>query len=103
MSIDFCPLAIACNGQGKKGPRCVVPTELGGAIFGTPGQIDLVLVGGRRLRAKFDGDCGPLDFYTGVYIRPGADGKICSDRDAIRTRSGATCEIDSFRTLVARR
>ena len=95
------PAAIAW--KEKKGPKCVNPAELGGAIFGQPGYVDLVLTGNRRLRARFDGDCGALDFYSGVYLRPGSDGQICADRDALRMRSGATCEIESFKTLVAKR
>ena len=87
----------------KKGPKCIAPGDVGGAIFGRSEQVDLMMIGGRRLRAKLAGDCGPMDFYSGVYIRPGSDGKICADRDVIRTRSGATCPIEGFRTLVAKR
>ena len=93
----------ATEWKEKKGPKCIAPADVGGAVFRRSEQVDLVMIGGRRLRAKLAGDCGPMDFYSGVYIRPGSDGRICADRDAIRTRSGATCPIDDFRTLVAKR
>lgn len=85
----------------KKGPKCVGAQTMGGALISAPNQVDLVLIGGKRLRAKLDGDCKPLDFYSGFYLRPSADGMICGGRDAIRVRSGASCGIDGFKTLVA--
>jgi len=59
--------------------------------------------GGDRVRATFDRDCPGLDFYSGFYLKPSADGQICADRDMIRTRSGDSCEISGFRRLVAKR
>lgn len=85
----------------RRGPRCVAAQTLAGALVTARNQVDLVLIGGRRVRAKLDGDCRPLDFYSGFYVRPSADGMICADRDAIRVRSGATCEIDEFKLLQA--
>lgn len=83
----------------RKGPRCIPAQSMAGALVSARNQVDLVLQGGRRVRAKLDGDCRPLDFYSGFYLRPSADGMICADRDAIRVRSGATCGIDRFRLL----
>ncbi|MCU6455739.1 hypothetical protein LPN01_16795 [Sphingomonas sp. A2-49] len=83
----------------KKGPKCVAVAEMGGAQIVAPGAVDLAMAGGRRLRAKLDTDCGPMDFYNGFYLRPAADGKVCADRDVIRMRSGASCTITSFKTL----
>lgn len=87
----------------KRGPKCIGVADLGGALIASPSAVDLVLAGGQRVRAKLDGDCQPLDFYAGFYIRPGADGRVCEDRDSIRVRSGASCRIDSFKRLVAKR
>ena len=66
-------------------------------------RIDLMLEGGDRLRAKLDNDCPPLDFYSGFYLKPTPDGMVCADRDAIRSRSGAACAIESFKQLVPKR
>ena len=84
----------------KKGPKCLPIASMAGALISSPSQVDLVLQGGARVRAKLDGDCRPLDFYSGFYIRPTADGQVCADRDAIRVRSGASCPIDTFKRLV---
>lgn len=85
----------------KKGPKCVAAAGMAGALISARNQVDLVMVGGKRLRVKLDGDCKPLDYYGGFYLRPSGDGMICADRDAIRVRSGASCEIEQFRLLQA--
>lgn len=85
----------------KNGPKCIPADALAGAHVSREG-VDLLLRGGRRIRAKL-GRCPPLDYYSGFYVRPGADGRICEDRDTIRVRSGGSCEIDAFRRLVPAR
>lgn len=87
----------------RKGPKCLAAAEFAGAMISRPGTIDIALTTGKRMRAVLNEDCQPLDAYSGFYIRPGADGMVCADRDAIRARSGATCPIDTFKTLVASR
>jgi hypothetical protein len=87
----------------KKGPKCIAANQLGGAVVGATDSIDLVLKGGARLRTQIDGDCAGLGYYGGFYLRPSSDGQVCAGRDSIRTRSGDTCKIKRFRTLVAKR
>lgn len=84
----------------KSGPKCIEASALAGAQVGADG-VDLLLRGGTRIRAKLASRCPALNYYSGFYVRPGADGRICQDRDSIRTRSGGACEIDRFRRLVA--
>lgn len=85
----------------KGGPKCIAAAGLAGAQVSREG-VDLLLKGGARVRAKLR-RCPPLDYYSGFYIRPGRDGRICQDRDTIRVRSGGSCEIDVFKSLVPRR
>ena len=82
----------------RNGPKCIPAAALAGALISSQG-VDLLLRGGRRVRAKLS-RCPPLDYYSGFYVRPGVDGRICEDRDSIRVRSGGACEIDRFRSLV---
>ncbi|WP_454278387.1 hypothetical protein [Sphingomonas sp. Marseille-Q8236] len=83
----------------RKGPRCIPAQQLAGALPGDEGTIDIVLTGGKRVRAKLARACRQIDYYSSFYIRPGLDGQICADRDPIRTRAGQTCEIQRFRLL----
>ena len=83
----------------KRGPKCIAAADLAGALVVAPSVVDLVLAGNRRVRARLDGSCEPLDFYSGFYLKPASDGKVCAGRDAIRARSGLSCQIDAFRLL----
>lgn len=87
--------------EGKKGPKCIALASLAGALITQPRSVDLVQLGGARVRAKIDKRCPALDYYSGFYLRPTPDGQICAGRDPVRTRAGRACEIDRFRTLVA--
>lgn len=85
----------------KKGPRCVEMKSLTGAAIGEDGDVDLIVDGVQRIRAKLDQDCPVLSFYSGFYLKPTSDGKICARRDVLRSRGGTRCGIDRFRRLVA--
>ncbi len=82
-------------------PKCIPVGDLAGALISSRG-VDLLLRGGRRIRARLN-RCPPLDYYSGFYIRPGPDGRVCEDRDTIRVRSGGSCEIDRFRLLIPKK
>ena len=86
-----------------KGPKCVPLNQLAGAAIGQNDSVDLYLRGGSRLRAKLDDDCPALDYYSGFYISPTADGQVCQRRDMLHTRSGGQCRIERFRMLVPER
>lgn len=84
-------------------PRCLAATDIAGATVSREGQIDFVTSGGRRVRARLQDDCPALDFYSGLYLKPGADGNICARRDVIRARSGTRCAVTGFVAIGARR
>ncbi|TPG15296.1 hypothetical protein [Sphingomonas oligophenolica] len=97
------PIPVPPRWKEKKGPKCIAASDLAGAVISQPGSVDLILVGGDRIRAVLDDDCGPLDYYGGYYLRPASDGRICASRDVIRVRSGRSCPIAKFRKLVETR
>lgn len=84
----------------KRADDCVDAESLSGAAIIRSDSVDLVLAGGRRVRAKLGNECPALDFYAGFYVKPNKDGKVCAKRDAFRSRSGGECRIKSFRTLI---
>lgn len=87
----------------KKGPRCVAPGDLAGVLISPGNNLDMVMFGGKWLRAKLDGQCRTLNFYSGIYLKPGGDGRLCAGRDMVRARSGAGCMVSAFRMLEAKR
>lgn len=82
---------------------CVEPNSFVGAGISSAQSIDFMTRDGRRLRAKLEDACPALDYYSVVYLRPGGDGKICANRDSIRSRAGAQCQIAAFKRLVPSR
>lgn len=84
----------------KKAPRCLPMSGVGGAAVIEEDSVDLILKGGQRIRARFESSCEALDYYSGFYILPTKDGRICADRDSIHTRAGGECQITRFRLLV---
>ena len=83
----------------RKGPKCIAPARVIGAMVSTTSTVDLLQDNAERVRAKLDHDCAALTYYQNFYIRPGPDGLVCADRDAIRTRSGGACTITRFKAL----
>jgi hypothetical protein len=93
------PPAKPIKWREKDGPKCIDVNALAGAQV-TEAGVDILLRGGQRVRARLANECPALNYYSGFYVRPGADGRICQDRDSIRTRAGGACEIDKFRMLL---
>ena len=87
----------------RRGARCVDLDQVGGAAISAPDSVDIILRGGVRVRAELAAECPALDFYSGFYLVPTADGRICADRDSIHARSGGECQIERFRKLVPER
>jgi hypothetical protein len=87
----------------RKGPKCIAASDILAAAVLAKNSVDLVLRGGYRMRARFAANCPGLDYYSGFYVVPSADGKMCAGRDVIRDRAGGECEIDKFRQLIAKR
>lgn len=93
------PVAPMLEWTEHKGPKCVPAAEIAGAMLARSDTIDFVLRDRQRIRARIDDDCTALDFYDGFYVQP-ADDRLCAKRDEIRSRMGASCRIERFRTLV---
>lgn len=85
------------------GPRCISANAIIGATLLGQNSVDLILRDSSRLRARLESRCPALDYYRGFYVNATADGRICADRDAIRSRAGGACQIDAFRTLTPQR
>ena len=83
----------------SRGPRCVSARQLAGATQLQQNRVDLILRDNSRIRARLERRCPALDYYRGFYIDMTEDGRICADRDAIRSRAGGECQIEAFRAL----
>ena len=84
----------------KKGPKCIPAAAIRRLSLSGDEQVDFILSGGGRVRAKFDENCPALDFYGGAYLQYGRDQQICVHRDAVMSRIGGSCTIERFKLLI---
>lgn len=84
----------------KKADDCVKLDRIAGYSVNRPNSIDLLLSDGKLLRVNLGDNCPALGFYSGFYMKPTKDRKLCAGRDALRSRSGRSCSVQNFRSLV---
>jgi len=56
----------------------------------------------RVLSAALERTCHAEDFYSGFYVERSDDGQLCSRRDQLQSRAGASCRVTRLNRLVAR-
>ncbi|MBC2778262.1 hypothetical protein [Parasphingopyxis marina] len=82
--------------------ECQQASSIARARFTRPGIVDMLMTDRRLLRARLDGECLGLGYYSAFYLVPGEDGRVCANRDAIVSRAGSECTISNFRILEPR-
>lgn len=55
----------------------------------------------RVLSAALERACNSEDFYSGFYIERQPDGQLCSNRDQLQSRTGASCRVAQINRLIA--
>lgn len=80
--------------------RCVPMAGIAGMQYGGDRRLILFLRDRRIVSATLEKSCRARDYYSGFYVARNADGMLCQDRDQLQSRSGANCQVDSFRQLV---
>ncbi|MEH6758275.1 MAG: hypothetical protein V7676_12325 [Parasphingorhabdus sp.] len=84
----------------KKIGKCLpMDNILGVQRFGDR-YLDLVTKDRKEIRARLEKKCQARSFYSGFYMEKSRDGRICTDRDVLHSRTGSKCEIDRFRQLL---
>lgn len=81
--------------------RCVPISGIAGVQTGTGNRLLLFLRDQRIVSVNLERACRARDFYSGFYIERNEDGNLCVDRDLLQSRSGAKCEVERMRQLVA--
>lgn len=74
------------------------------AIFGVQpvnnDKLLLILRDQRMVTAQLEKGCQARQFYSGFLVKRNADGQVCISRDALQSRSGASCQVTGFRQIV---
>lgn len=87
--------------QEERLDGCVAIDEIVGVQPANESRLLLFMRDRRVLSAALDRSCQPRDFYSGFYIERSRDGQLCSRRDKLQSRAGASCEVAQLNRLVA--
>ncbi len=85
--------------RGKE--KCVALAGIAGVQTGSGNRLVLFLRDRRMLSVNLEKTCRARDFYAGFYVEKNRDGRLCIERDKLQSRTGARCEVDAMRELVA--
>jgi len=81
--------------------RCLSVEEISGVQTGNGNRLLLFLNDRRIVMLGLERACRARDFYSGFYVERREDGKLCVQRDKLHSRSGAKCEVERMRQLIA--
>ncbi|ASK89526.1 hypothetical protein [Sphingorhabdus sp. SMR4y] len=100
---DFSRETVKKSYREKKIGKCLPMNNILGVQMFADRHLDLITKDRKRIRAELEDKCQARSFYSGFYVEKTDDGKICTGRDILHSRTGAKCEIDRFRELVPER
>ena len=94
--------------EGGGGPRfserklgkCLPIAGIAGVQPAPSDRLLLIMRDQRMITAQLGKGCRSRDYYSGFLVAKNADGMICTGRDALLSRSGANCQVHTFRQLV---
>jgi hypothetical protein len=80
---------------------CIPVTAIAAVQPAEQNRLLLFMRDRRILTAELERACNAEDFYSGFYIERQKDGQLCSNRDRLQSRSGASCRVAQINRLVA--
>lgn len=98
---DLPAAPLASRFKERKVGKCLTVKGIAGVQIGGDNKLLLFMRDQRLIGASLEKACAARDFYSGFYVDRGGDGKLCVNRDMIRSRSGMTCTVTKLRQLVA--
>lgn len=81
--------------------ECIAIDAIAGARPAENNRLLLFMRDRRVLTAVLERTCHPRDFYSGFYLERNEDGKLCTGRDRLQSRTGSSCEVSRLSQLVA--
>lgn len=98
---DLPRAALPANLVERKFGKCVAVNSIAGVQPTKDNRLMLYLRDQRIISASLEKACSARDFYSGFYVEQNSDGMLCVDRDKLHSRTGANCEVERMRQLVA--
>lgn len=87
--------------QEQRYKDCIPISTIVGVEPGPNNRLMLFMSDRRILTAELEKSCNARDFYSGLYIERSEDGRLCSGRDELQSRAGASCGVEHLNRLTA--
>jgi hypothetical protein len=84
----------------RKFGKCIPVGGITGVQAVSKRKLLLIMRDSRMFTAELEKGCQARDFYSGFLVAKSSDGMICKERDELRARSGATCQVSGFRQII---
>jgi len=92
--------AIGPRFEERRIGKCIPVSGIAGVQTNGGNSILLYMRDRRIISASLERACRARDFYSGFYLSSSDDGRLCVDRDALQSRSGANCKLTRIRQLI---
>ena len=87
--------------EERRSTDCI-PIRLIAGVYPSRENRLLLLMNDRRvMSASLERACNAADYYAGFYVERSEDGQLCSRRDRLQSRAGASCRVTNLSRLVA--
>jgi hypothetical protein len=80
--------------------RCVRMTDIAGVQSASENRLILFMRDRNIVSAALEKACNARDFYSGFYVERSEDGLLCSGREMLQSRTGASCGVQRLAHLV---
>lgn len=80
--------------------KCVALRSIRGVQSANKNRLLLYMRDRKVMSLRMKKNCRAQDFYSGFYVEPRSDGLLCVERDMLRSRTGANCEVTEINRLV---
>jgi hypothetical protein len=94
------PQMVTPRFRERKVGKCVPVGAIAGVQVVSDQRLMLMMRDRRMIGANLDKACSARDFYSGFYVEQTPDGQLCTGRDTIHSRAGATCTINGLREMI---
>jgi hypothetical protein len=84
----------------KSMQKCVPASGIAGVQIAPENHLVLFMRDSRLVSTQLEKSCNARDFYSGFYVQRSGDGMICSGRDKLQSRNGASCKLGKLKQLV---
>jgi hypothetical protein len=101
MMADLPERAVPPRFEERAKEKCVSLDGIAGVQTGSGNRLVLFLRDRRMISVNLEKTCRARDFYAGFYVEKNKDGRLCVERDKLQSRTGARCEVETMRQLVA--